>query len=80
MHIKQLKTCQGSKMETTGQSGQVGRPTPRSADQGQAELDSSQVGRPGGWLPDPLTGPKMHQVTDPQRQQSEGRAMWPMQG
>ncbi|WVZ64275.1 hypothetical protein U9M48_013823 [Paspalum notatum var. saurae] len=36
MHIKQLKICQGSKMESTGQSG--------------------QVGRPGAWSPDPLTG------------------------
>ncbi|WVZ97264.1 hypothetical protein U9M48_042813 [Paspalum notatum var. saurae] len=34
IHIKQLKTCQGSKMGLTGQSGQVGRPKP------------GQVGRP----------------------------------
>ncbi|WVZ94067.1 hypothetical protein U9M48_040007 [Paspalum notatum var. saurae] len=57
MYIKQLKTCQGSKMGLTGQNGQVSRPNPRSADQGQAEPDSaSQVGRPGGWSPDPMTG------------------------
>ncbi|WVZ49493.1 hypothetical protein U9M48_000850 [Paspalum notatum var. saurae] len=43
-------------METTGQGGQVGRPTPRSADQGKASL--AQSGRPTrGWLPDPLIGP-----------------------
>ncbi|WVZ52990.1 hypothetical protein U9M48_003985 [Paspalum notatum var. saurae] len=54
MHIKQLKTCQESKMELTGQNGQVGQPNPRSADQGQAEPDSARSAHQGGWSPDPM--------------------------
>ncbi|WVZ70320.1 hypothetical protein U9M48_018995 [Paspalum notatum var. saurae] len=58
-----------------------GRPTPPLGRPTKARPSlTSQVGRPGGWPPDPLTGPKMHQVMDPQHQQSEGRAKWPIQG
>ncbi|WVZ93438.1 hypothetical protein U9M48_039416 [Paspalum notatum var. saurae] len=57
MHIKQLKTCQGSKMEFTGQSGQVGRPKPRSANQGQADLDSA---RPPSHPSEPIATSLIH--------------------
>ncbi|WVZ63663.1 hypothetical protein U9M48_013277 [Paspalum notatum var. saurae] len=36
--------------------GKVGRPNPRSADQGQAEPDSARSADQGGWSPDPMIG------------------------
>ncbi|WVZ63596.1 hypothetical protein U9M48_013217 [Paspalum notatum var. saurae] len=40
-------------MGLTGQNGQVSRPNPRLADQGQAEPDSARSADQGCWSPNP---------------------------
>ncbi|WVZ89573.1 hypothetical protein U9M48_035956 [Paspalum notatum var. saurae] len=53
MHIKQLKTCQESKMGLTGQNGQVGRPRAWSPDPpaGSADPEPGRLATQSTHLP-----------------------------